>query len=128
MKKLILIIILALFITSHAHSENVVYETEWMASSELEVVLKEMNGKRLFPCYVEGRLNGIIIQYKSSFCPFPQKLNYFQSRWGLSDDWYIETKKQFESSGMVEYFHSTYLDLSNSVIHQATWVLLSNKE
>jgi len=123
MKKLSLAIVIFLFLVPYAYSDNVVYETDWMASSELEVVLKEMNGNRLFPCYVEGRLNGIVIQYKGSFCPFPQKLNYFQSRWGMSDDWYKETKKEFESAGMVEYFHSTYLDLSNSIVHQATWVL-----
>jgi len=123
MNKVILMLLVGLFFAPLANADNVVYETEWMPSTDLEFVLNEMNSNRLYPCYVQGQVNGIAIQYQASFCPFPQKMNLFQSRWGMSDDWYIETKKQFEAAGFVEHFHSTFLDLSDSVIHQATWVL-----
>jgi hypothetical protein len=119
----ILLLLISFCLAFQANAEDVVYETEWMPSVELEYVLGEMNGNRLYPCYVEGRLNGIAIQYKGSFCPFPQGMNIYESRWGMSDDWYKAFKTEFESVGFIEHSHSLFTDLSGSQVHQATWVL-----
>lgn len=122
MNRIILLLLIGFSFSPLAISENVVYESEWMTSTDLEHLISDMNANRLYPCYIQGRIEGINILYQAELCPFPQKMNLFQSRWGMSDDWYAGTKKQFEAAGFVEHFHSTFLDLSNSIIHQATWI------
>ncbi len=118
------IVILSL-IPTISFADNVVYETDWVSSDEMESILSEMDTNRLFPCHVEGALRGIKIVYKGAYCPYPQNLDHFDSRWGLSDSWYERYSKEYVDSGHYEYFHSTFYDLSGNSVHQATWILPS---
>jgi hypothetical protein len=87
-----------------------------------------MNANRLFPCQVEGTLDGIKIRYKAAYCPFLPDMNFFYSRWGMSDRWYSKWSEYYEAIGLVEHLHSTFLDLSGNTVHQATWVLFGESD
>ena len=125
MTKLSTLLFTLLFFSCSVFAENVVYESEWMPGKDLPYVMDEMNANRLYPCVLDGQVIGIAIQYKISFCPFPQNMEFFETKWGMSDLAYSEFKNLFESNGFVEHYHSTFQDLSDSVVHQATWLLSS---
>ncbi len=97
--------------------------TEWIKSSELKIKLKAMDQDRLFPGVVEGRLEGTMIQYRAQFIPFLRNMDYFHSRWGLSDTWYKLNVEKFTEMGFTEYSHTTFTDQSGTTLHQTTWVL-----
>lgn len=115
-------------LSSLSYSNDIVYETEWISSKAMEKTLAKMNANRLFPCLVTGRVDGIEIQYKGAYCPFIPNLDHFHSRWGMSDNWYQKYKKKYESEGHLEYFHSTFIDLSGETVHQATWIEVTEEE
>ena len=116
-------IIIFVLLSSVVKAENIVYETEWISSKESSKKLKEMNGNRLFPCNIEGKVQDIRILYKSSYCPLGKDMDYFYSRWGMSEHWYQSYTEDYTRMGYNEYFHSTFVDLGGNTIHQATWML-----
>ncbi len=123
MKYIILLIISSLSLISYA--DNIVYETEWIDSSEMKVTLEKMSANRLFPCQVNGMVDGIEIRYQGSYCPYLVNMDYFYSRWGMSDNWYSKYTSKYVDEGFKEYSHTAFLDLSGNVVHQATWVLVN---
>ena len=123
MTKLSLLFFSLMFFVCSVFAENVVYESEWMSGRDLPDLMDEMNANRLYPCILDGQVILIAIQYKISFCPFPQNMEFFETRWVMSDLAYSEFSNHFESNGFVEHYHSTFYDLSDSLVHQATWVL-----
>jgi len=98
--------------------------TEWMKASELSVLMKKMEEDRVFPAVIDGRVNGAIIQYRTQFIPFLLNLDYFQSKWGMSDSWYKKADEQLKDAGFTEYSHTTFTDQSGNTVHQAIWVLI----
>jgi len=100
------------------------HTTGWVKSSELEGMLGKMNENRMFPSYIEGRVDENQIVYKATFAPFPLNMDYFQSYWGMSDTWYEKRNEIFLRHGFKEHFHTIFTDLSGSTVHQATWVLI----
>ncbi len=98
--------------------------TDWMASKALTTKLHEMDQDRMFPGIVEGRLNGAKIQYRAQFVPFLQNMEYFQSRWGLTEHRYKWYSVQLMRTGYTEFSHTTFVDLAGTTLHQATWVLI----
>ncbi len=120
------LMLLMLFFSVTAVADNVVYQSEWINDDDMTSTLRKMDDNRLFPCIVEGKLEGIEILYQGSYCPFLPDMNFFYSRWGLSDKWYSEWAAYYKSIGMTEYSHTTFIDLSGSTVHQATWILIGD--
>ena len=120
------LMLLILFVSAPSVADNVVYQTAWVGDDDMTSTLRKMNDNRLFPCIVEGKVEGIEILYKGSYCPFLPDMNFFYSRWGLSDKWYTEWAAYYKSIGMIEHSHSTFIDLSGSTVHQATWILIGD--
>jgi hypothetical protein len=102
--------------------------TQWMDSSSLSFMLREMNENRMFPEVVEGRLDGTAIQYRAKFVPYLPKMDYFYSRWGMTDNWYESYTAQMRNEGFTELSHTTFADRYGITLHQATWVLLPQPE
>jgi hypothetical protein len=115
---------ITVFLSSSTLANNIVYETQWIDSEEMNITLKKMSSNRLFPCEISGKMKGIEIKYSGAYCPFLPQMNYFYSRWGMSDHWYEKYGAQYEKRGFTEYSHSVFFDLSYNVVHQATWVLI----
>jgi hypothetical protein len=101
--------------------------TNWMTSSRLTHMLHEMSENREFPARVEGRLEGEQIQYRAQFVPYLPKMDYFESRWGMSQDWYVAYSKQLISHGFNEYSRTVFHDIAGNVLYQVTWVLIGPK-
>lgn len=120
-------IFVAVVLTSTASAEEYAY-TEWMTSSQLTQKLKQMDENRMFPGTVEGRVFGQEIKYRAKFVPFLQGMNYFRSRWGMSDDWYTAYTEQMTRQGFKEYSHSVFRDLGGNTVHQATWILVKSDQ
>ena len=120
MRKILFLLLLSFAATSTLAQEN----SDWVTSSELSAKLRIMDGDRLFPGTVEGRLAGARIQYRAQFIPFLRNMDYFYSRWGLSDARYKAATEEFAKAGFTEYSHTTFYDQSGSTVHQATWVMI----
>lgn len=116
--------VLFLLLSLSSHANNVVYETDWIDDNDMTSTLRDRNDNRLFPCEVEGKVEGIKILYRASYCPFLADMNFFYSRWGLSDTWYEKWAAYYKSIGMTEHSHTTFIDLSGNTVNQATWILI----
>ena len=121
MRKILFLLLLPFAAMPTLAQEN----TDWITSVELSAKLRIMDGDRMFPGTVEGRLAGARIQYRAQFIPFLRNMDYFQSRWGMSDGRYKAATEQFTKAGFTEYSHTTFYDRSGSTVHQVTWVLIS---
>ena len=126
MTRILQIILLAAILTSTATAADYAY-TEWMTASQLTQKLNQMNENRMFPGTVEGRVFGEEIRYRAKFIPFLPGMNYFRSRWGMSDDWYTAYTERLTRQGFKEFSHSVFRDLGGNTVHQATWVLLKSE-
>src|SRR5262249_17289172 len=104
MTRLLQTIVLAAALATAASAAEYDF-TEWMTSSQLTQKLNRMNENRMFPGTVEGRVVGQEITYRAKFIPFLLGMNYFRSRWGMSDDWYKAYTEQFTRQGFKEYSH-----------------------
>src|SRR3990167_9411322 len=87
-RKLNIAIYFCLCFSSIIVAEEINNVTEWVSSSELNMIRIEMNDSRLLPSHVEGRIHEGKIEYIATFSPFPLNMNYYYAHWGLSDDWY----------------------------------------
>jgi hypothetical protein len=125
LSRLFLSSVLALFV-AHASAQNGSF-TDWMKSSKLTELLQQMDEDRMFPGTVEGRVSGQSIQYRAQFIPFLQDMDYFQSRWGMTAKWYKWNTEELTKAGFREFSHTTFTDASGSILHQATWVLVSGE-
>jgi hypothetical protein len=116
--------ILFIVFAPHALANDIVHTTDWVDSDEMGVILRKMDDNRLFPCDVQGRVEGIEVYYQASYCPFLPEMNYFYSRWGMNDSWYAKWSDYYKEYGMQEHFHTTFLDLGGNTVHQATWIII----
>ena len=124
--RILLWVILSLF-TAHALAQALDF-TGWVKSSALTALVKLKGEDRLFPARVEGRLEGTAIEYRAQFVPFPENMDFFQSRWGMTGKWYQHYSGQYINAGFRELSHTTFADQSGIELHQATWILVSEND
>ena len=111
-----------------SQANQVVYETDWITSEEMSVTLNKMNQNRLFPCHIEGKIEGIEMLFRASYCPYLPKMNYFYSMWRMSEGDYKSTTEHYAKYNMSEHFHSTFIDLSGNDVYQATWIRFDSEK
>lgn len=119
---------------SNGHEDEQIFDnksgyTQWITSTKLSSILREMGDNRMFPGIVEGREvsgrnNGKVLQYRAKFIPFLPDMLSFKSDWGLVDRWYKYYSDQYREEGYTEYSHTTFVDQFGATLHQATWVLI----
>lgn len=97
--------------------------TRWMPSSALSRMLRTANDDRKFPAEVQGRIADGDVQYRARFVPFLRGMDYFVSRWGMSEDWYEAYSAKLTHAGFREYSHTIFRDVNGNVLYQATWIL-----
>lgn len=120
---LVILYILSTCISTASFSNETTISTEWVSSTELNKIRSSHNENRSFPSLIEGRISDNKLQFKAKFSPFPYGMDKYYSIWGHTNRSYELNKQSFLSKGYEQYSHSTFTDLSDNVLHQATWLL-----
>ncbi len=121
------LLILLLMLPPALYANNYDETTGWIKSSELMDLLNQKSQDRYFPSHVYGQVQAHQIVYKATFSPFLKNMQYFYSYWGMTDEVFKTRNDYFNEHGFQRFSDSSFIDLSGSTIHQATWVLMTQE-
>lgn len=97
--------------------------TNWLSSGDFKNIFESMRNNRYYPTQIEGRQRTEhTIEYRGVFSPYPDDLDRFEVRWGMSEAWHKKYNSQFTSEGYSEVFHNSFKAKNGHSIHQALWI------